>query len=84
MQMMVCMRNIRTYRPNTNNGNIHFPFSCPLPQIFGRSRVSGTASSQSISVKNMKHVVFSVKRIIVSALSCGERALYFAKPGWLR
>src|SRR6266702_3087516 len=44
----------------------------------------GSAPAQSVSVKDVKHVIFSVQRIIVRALSRGESVLYFAKPGRLR
>ena len=44
----------------------------------------GTASARSVSVKDVKHVIFSVQRISVRALSRGESMLYFAKPGRLR
>ncbi len=44
----------------------------------------GTASARSVSVKDVKHVIFSVQRIRVHALSRRESVLYFAKPGRLR
>src|SRR5579859_3239079 len=43
----------------------------------------GHVFSQSISMKDMEQVIFSVERVIVHALPRREAVFYFAKPPWL-
>src|SRR5258708_38491192 len=64
---------------------VFYPPITPLPRSIPYTGVKpGTASARSVSVKDVKHVIFSVQRIRVRALSRGESVLYFAKPGRLR